>query len=107
MNRIIFICIEVRIMAFTLQLDQWIYLICFGILYLGFLGYDLFKRGEKYGYIAYFIALLPANYLWYCVTLPLTRPLLRTRFLFWSDGIHGFVSGIVDSLRPTRYSNQK
>jgi len=33
-----------------------------------FLFYDLFKRGDKYGSIAYVAALLPTNYLWYVVT---------------------------------------
>ena len=94
-------------MAFTLQLDQWIYLICFGILYLGFLGYDLFKRGEKYGYIAYFIALLPANYLWYCVTLPLPGHYYGQDSYFGAMGSMALLAVLWIALRPTRYSNQK
>ena len=49
-------------MAFTI--DTIIFLITFFIIYGVFLVFDLFKRNEKYGYLAYIIALLPINYLW-------------------------------------------
>ena len=49
-------------------LDELILLISFTIIYFVFLFYDLFKRGDKYGSIAYIAALLPTNYLWYVVT---------------------------------------
>ncbi len=45
-----------------------ILLITFSLIYGIFLMYDLFKRGDKYGSLAYVFALLPANYLWYIVT---------------------------------------
>ncbi len=35
--------------------------VIFGI----FLFFDLFKRNERYGYLAYIIALLPVNFLWF------------------------------------------
>jgi len=54
----------------TLPIDlaDFILLISFTIIYLVFLFYDLFKRGDKYGSIAYIAALLPSNFLWYAVT---------------------------------------
>ncbi|UYP43845.1 hypothetical protein NEF87_000130 [Candidatus Lokiarchaeum ossiferum] len=45
-----------------------ILLITFGLIYGIFLVYDLFKRGDNYGTLAYIFALLPGNYLWYIVT---------------------------------------
>ncbi len=51
-----------------INLADLILLISFTIIYLVFLFYDLFKRGDKYGSIAYIAALLPTNYLWYVVT---------------------------------------
>lgn len=45
-----------------------ILLITFGLIYGIFLMYDLFKRGDKLGSLAYIFALLPGNYLWYIVT---------------------------------------
>jgi hypothetical protein len=48
--------------------DQYILLISFFIIFGAFFAYDLFKRGEKYGYFAYVAALIPANYLWYIAT---------------------------------------
>lgn len=52
----------------TFTTDEWILLISFSIIYLAFLAYDLFKRGERYGTFAYLLALIPANYLWYLAT---------------------------------------
>ncbi|MFW9781597.1 MAG: hypothetical protein ACFFFB_04850 [Candidatus Heimdallarchaeota archaeon] len=49
-------------MAFTI--DTIIFLITFFIIFGVFLIFDVFKRNEKYGYLAYIIALLPADYLW-------------------------------------------
>ena len=51
-----------------IDLADLILLISFTIIYLVFLFYDLFKRGDKYGSLAYVVALLPTNYLWYAVT---------------------------------------
>jgi len=41
-----------------------IVLITFFIIFGIFLGFDLFKRNEKYGYLAYIVAVLPVNYYW-------------------------------------------
>lgn len=51
-------------MAFTPSVDVIIFLITFFIIFGVFLLFDLFQRNEKYGYLAYTIALLPVNYLW-------------------------------------------
>ncbi|NVM37166.1 MAG: hypothetical protein HWN81_16325, partial [Candidatus Lokiarchaeota archaeon] len=32
-----------------------------------FLLFDLFKRNEKYGYLAYIVAVIPVNYFWYLI----------------------------------------
>lgn len=32
-----------------------------------FLLFDLFKRNERYGYLAYIVAVIPVNYLWYLI----------------------------------------
>ncbi|MHA1775615.1 MAG: hypothetical protein DRO88_00735 [Promethearchaeia archaeon] len=53
-------------MGFTVE--QFVLLITFSLIYLVFLCYDLFKRGDNYGSIAYIAALLPANYLWSILT---------------------------------------
>ena len=44
---------------------EYVLLIAFSLIYFAFLLYDLFKRGDNKGSIAYIAALLPANYLWY------------------------------------------
>ena len=41
-----------------------IFLISFFLIFGIFLLYDLFRKGQNYGYFAYFVACLPANYLW-------------------------------------------
>ncbi|MHA1918444.1 MAG: hypothetical protein ACTSWX_01760, partial [Promethearchaeota archaeon] len=51
-----------------ISLADLILLISFTIIYLVFLFYDLFRRGDNYGAVAYIAALLPTNYLWYVVT---------------------------------------
>ena len=48
-------------------LTETLLLVAFGLIYLAFLLYDLLKRGDNKGSIAYVVALLPANYLWYIV----------------------------------------
>ncbi len=50
--------------------DAIIWLISFIAIYLIFLLYDLFGRQEKLGYLGYYAALLPANYLWALVVDP-------------------------------------
>jgi hypothetical protein len=55
-------------MMANFSIDEWLILIIFGIIYVGLLCYDLFKRTEKLGYLAYIAALGPANYLWFLVT---------------------------------------
>lgn len=38
------------------------------IIYGIFLFYDIFRRGEKWGFLAYIMAVIPINYLWYLGT---------------------------------------
>lgn len=52
----------------AIPVQQIVLLISFSLIYLVFLFYDLFKRGDNYGSFAYIAALLPANYLWHMVT---------------------------------------
>ncbi len=62
-----------------LDLGEIILLIAFGIIYLVFLLYDLFRRGDNYGSIVYIVAVLPANYLWY----------ILARHQIWDFGLTG------------------
>ena len=48
-------------------ITETLLLVAFGLIYLAFLLYDLLKRGDNKGSIAYIVALLPANYLWYII----------------------------------------
>jgi hypothetical protein len=48
--------------------DEWVLLGSWFLIYGIFLCYDLFKRGEKYGHLAYYMALVPSNYLWHIST---------------------------------------
>lgn len=48
----------------TLDLNSWIFLITFFLIFGIFLFFDVFKRNERYRYLAYLVALLPINYLW-------------------------------------------
>ena len=41
-----------------------IVIITFFVIFGIFLCFDLFKRNEKYGYLAYIVAVLPANFYW-------------------------------------------
>ncbi|MFX1456686.1 MAG: hypothetical protein ACFFDB_15040 [Promethearchaeota archaeon] len=41
-----------------------IVLVTFFVIYGIFLGFDLFRRNEKYGYLAYIVAVLPVNMYW-------------------------------------------
>lgn len=41
------------------------FFVIFGV----FLFFDLFKRNEKYAYLAYLVVLLPINYLWYLTSI--------------------------------------
>ena len=52
----------------AIPITQIVLLISFSLIYLVFLCYDLFKRGDNYGSFAYIVALLPANYLWHVLT---------------------------------------
>lgn len=47
---------------------SWIILITFFVIFLVFLFFDIFKRGEPYGNLAYVTAVIPCNYLWYKIT---------------------------------------
>ena len=40
-------------------------LVLFFVIFGVFLFFDLFKRNERYSYLAYLVVLLPINYLWY------------------------------------------
>lgn len=42
----------------------WIFLISFFIIYGVFVCWDFFRRGEKYGFLAYVLAVIPADMLW-------------------------------------------
>jgi hypothetical protein len=46
------------------DISSIIFLVSFFLIYFIFLGFDLFKRNEKYGYLAYIVAVLPVNYYW-------------------------------------------
>ncbi|MFX1313169.1 MAG: hypothetical protein ACFFHD_11235 [Promethearchaeota archaeon] len=48
-----------------LGVSEVIILITLFIIYGIFLGFDLFKREEKYAYLSYIVAVIPSNYLWY------------------------------------------
>lgn len=54
----------------ALNTGQWIVFFSLCLLYLVFLFYDAFKRGEKYGNIAYLAAIIPSIYMWHVMTLP-------------------------------------
>jgi len=47
-----------------LDINSIIILVALFVIYGVFLLFDLFKRNEKYGYIAYIVAILPVNYFW-------------------------------------------
>lgn len=48
-----------------LDINSIIILVALFVIYGVFLLFDLFKRNEKYGYIAYIAAIIPVNYYWY------------------------------------------
>ncbi|MHA1192419.1 MAG: hypothetical protein ACTSP9_09000 [Promethearchaeota archaeon] len=47
-----------------MDINSIIFLITFIIIFAVFLAFDLFERNEKYGYLAYIVALLPVNAMW-------------------------------------------
>ena len=49
----------------AVDINAIIILIVCCILYGIFLFYDIFRKGEKWGYLAYIMAVIPVNYLWY------------------------------------------
>lgn len=51
-------------MAFTPTIEAIVFLVTFFVIFGVFLVFDIFKRNEKYGYLAYVMALLPTNVLW-------------------------------------------
>jgi hypothetical protein len=53
-----------------IDVGSWIILITFFVIFLVFLFFDIFKRGEPYGNLAYITAVIPCTYLWYQVTAP-------------------------------------
>ncbi|MHA2007831.1 MAG: hypothetical protein ACXABO_04975 [Promethearchaeota archaeon] len=46
------------------DISSIIIIVTFFVIFGVFLGFDLFKRNEKYGYLAYIIAVLPVNFYW-------------------------------------------
>ena len=46
------------------DINTIIVLITFVIIFAVFLVFDMFKRNEKYAYMAYIVALLPVNFMW-------------------------------------------
>ena len=46
------------------DINSIIVLLTFVIIFAVFLVFDLFKRNEKYAYMAYIVALLPVNFMW-------------------------------------------
>ena len=59
-----------------------IVLITFFLIFGIFLGFDLFKRNEKYGYFAYIAALLPVNLFWSLGFDPLFAYIIL--FILWN-----------------------
>lgn len=47
------------------EINAIIILVTLFVIYGVFLFFDLFKRNESYGYLAYIVALVPINYLWF------------------------------------------
>ena len=52
------------------------------IIYGIFLCYDIFRRGEKWGFLAYIMAVIPINYLWFLGTDVLL--VYVTLFMLWN-----------------------
>ncbi|MFW9822972.1 MAG: hypothetical protein ACFFE4_08565 [Candidatus Thorarchaeota archaeon] len=48
----------------TANVGSIIVLVTFFVIFGIFLGFDLFRRNEKYGYLAYIVAVLPVNMYW-------------------------------------------
>ncbi len=48
-----------------LDINSIIVLVTLFVIFGIFLFFDLFKRNEKYGYLAYLVALIPGNFLWF------------------------------------------
>ena len=59
-----------------------IIMITFFVIYGIFLAFDLFKRNEKYGYLAYIAAVLPANAFWQIPFDPLLVYIIL--FILWT-----------------------
>jgi hypothetical protein len=66
-------------MAF--DISAVIILITLSIIFMVFLVFDLFGRNEKYGYLAYIVAVIPVNYFWYMGGDPLIAYILL--FILW------------------------
>jgi len=54
----------------ALNIGQWIFFFSLCVLFLVFLLYDAFRRGEPFGNISYIAAIFPSLYMWYVVTIP-------------------------------------
>ena len=55
----------------ALNTGNWIVFSSLCILFLVFIFFDVFKRDEPYGNIAYIAAVIPSLYMWHLVTLPI------------------------------------
>lgn len=63
------------------DINSIIILITLLIVYGIFLFYDYFRKGEKWGFLAYIVAIIPANYLWYIGYDPLG--VYMVLFILW------------------------
>ncbi|MHA1821282.1 MAG: hypothetical protein ACTSU2_02915 [Promethearchaeota archaeon] len=53
-----------------IDIGSWIIFASIMLLFIIFLFYDLLGRDEPYGNLAYIVAIMPVDYLWYKITLP-------------------------------------
>lgn len=68
-------------MAF--DINSIIILITLLVIYGVFLFFDLFQRNENYGYLAYIVAVIPANYFWYIVYETDALAVYLVLFILW------------------------
>ncbi|MHA1727141.1 MAG: hypothetical protein ACTSWY_00225 [Promethearchaeota archaeon] len=54
----------------AITIGDWIIFATVLIVFLVFLFFDAFRRDEPYGNLAYVVAVIPVNYLWYKITEP-------------------------------------
>ncbi|MHA2289860.1 MAG: hypothetical protein ACXABG_13835 [Promethearchaeota archaeon] len=49
----------------TFDINSIIFIVLLFVIFGVFLIFDVFKRNERYGYLAYIVALIPINYIWF------------------------------------------